>query len=86
VLAALSALPDTGFVPGKYRPLAPVLRKLILRSDTPPDSDVKDVIAGQLDSAEDRFVVMLDRYGALPQAFILREQAPARFRIGCIHG
>src|SRR5215469_2680824 len=39
----------------KYRPLVPVLRALILRPDTPLDSDVKDVIARQLDTAEARF-------------------------------
>jgi hypothetical protein len=31
-----------------------VLRELILRQDTPLDSDVKHMIARQLDSAEDR--------------------------------
>jgi hypothetical protein len=45
---------------GKYRPLVPVLRELILRPDTPLDSDVKEMIAGQLDSAEARFVAIAD--------------------------
>ena len=44
---------------GKYRPLVPVLRELILRPDTPLDPDVKDKIAGQLDDAEDRFAAIL---------------------------
>jgi hypothetical protein len=43
---------------GKYRPLVPVLRELILRPDTPLDSDVKDMVAGQLDNAEDRFAAI----------------------------
>ena len=42
----------------KYRPLVPVLRELILRADTPLDLDVKDMIAGQLDNAEDRFATI----------------------------
>jgi hypothetical protein len=45
---------------GKYRPLVPVLRELILRPDTPFDSDVKDMIAGQLDNAEVRFAAIWD--------------------------
>jgi hypothetical protein len=44
----------------KYRPLVPVLRELILRPDTPLDSDVKDMIAGQLDNAEKRFALIGD--------------------------
>ena len=32
---------------GKYSPLVPELRELILRADTPLDQDVKDMIAGQ---------------------------------------
>jgi len=42
----------------KYRPLAPVLRELILRPDTPLDSAVKQMIADQLDDAEDRFAAI----------------------------
>jgi hypothetical protein len=42
----------------KYRPLVPVLRELILRSDTPLEPDVKDMIAGQLDKAEERFAAI----------------------------
>jgi hypothetical protein len=42
----------------KYRPLVPVLRALVLRSDTPLDPDVKDMIARQLDTAEDRFAAI----------------------------
>jgi hypothetical protein len=44
----------------KYRPLAPVLRELTLRPDTPLDLDVKDKIAAQLRAAEDRFAAILD--------------------------
>jgi hypothetical protein len=44
---------------GKYRPLGPVLRELILRPDTPLDPGVKDKIAAQLDDAEDRFAAIL---------------------------
>jgi hypothetical protein len=42
----------------KYRPLVAVLRELILRPDTPLDSDIKQMIAGQLDNAEDRFAAI----------------------------
>jgi hypothetical protein len=42
----------------KYRPLAPVLRELVLRPDTPLDQDVKDMIARQLDNAEERFAAI----------------------------
>jgi hypothetical protein len=31
---------------GRYRPLVPVLRELVLRPDTPFDRDVKDMISG----------------------------------------
>jgi hypothetical protein len=44
----------------KYRPLAPVLREFVLRPDTPLDRDVKLMIAGQLDRAEDRFAAIAD--------------------------
>jgi hypothetical protein len=44
----------------KYRPLVPVLRELILRADTPLDFDAKDMIVGQLDTAEDRFAAIWD--------------------------
>jgi HD domain len=43
---------------GKYAPLVPVLRELILRPDTPLDADVKERIAAQLDSAGDRFAAI----------------------------
>ena len=43
---------------GKYRPLVPVLRELVLRPDTPLEPDVKDMIAAQLDGAENRFAVI----------------------------
>jgi hypothetical protein len=40
----------------KYGPLVPVLRELILRPDTPLETDVKDMIAAQLDTAQQRLV------------------------------
>jgi (p)ppGpp synthase/HD superfamily hydrolase len=43
---------------GKYRPLVAPLRELVLRLDTPLDSDVKDMIASKLDSAEDRLAAI----------------------------
>jgi len=43
---------------GKYAPLVPALRELILRPDTPLEADVKDMIAGQLDTAQARFAVI----------------------------
>lgn len=42
----------------KYAPLAPVPRQLILRSDTPLDTDVKEHIAAQLDNAAGRFAAV----------------------------
>jgi hypothetical protein len=42
----------------KYRPLIPPLRELILRPDTPLDRDVKEMIAGKLDSAQDRLAAI----------------------------
>jgi hypothetical protein len=43
---------------GKYRPLVPALRALILRPDTPLDAGVKDMIAAQLDAARERFAAI----------------------------
>jgi hypothetical protein len=51
--------PKLARLAGKYRPLGPVLRELILRPDTPLDPGVKDKIAAQLDDAEDRFAAIL---------------------------
>ena len=45
---------------GKYGPLVPALRELILRPDTPLENDVKDMIAGQLDAAQQRFAAIGD--------------------------
>ena len=42
----------------KYGPLVPALRKLTLRPDTPLDADVKDLIAGQFDAAQERFAAI----------------------------
>ena len=42
----------------KYGPLVPALRELILRPDTPLEADVKDMIAGQLDAAQERFAAI----------------------------
>ena len=43
---------------GKYGPLVPVLRELILRPDTPLETDVKDMIAAQFDAARRRFAAI----------------------------
>jgi hypothetical protein len=51
--------PKLARLAGKYRPLVPVLRELILRPDTPLAPGVKDKIAAQLDDAEDRFAAIL---------------------------
>jgi HD domain len=45
----------------KYSPLVPVLRELIRRPDTPLDSDVKTMIAGQLDTTQGRFTAIWHR-------------------------
>ena len=50
--------PKLATLAGKYRPLVPVLRELVLRPDTPLARDVKQMIAGQLDDAEDRFAAI----------------------------
>jgi hypothetical protein len=50
--------PKVSTLARKYRPLVPVLRELILRADTPLDPDVKDMIASQLATAEDRFAAI----------------------------
>ncbi len=41
-----------------YAPPIPVLRDLILRSDTPSNPQVKELIVRQLDNAADRFAAM----------------------------
>ncbi len=50
--------PKLSRLASKYRPLVPVLREFILRPDTPLDPDVKNMIARQLDNAEDRFAAI----------------------------
>jgi hypothetical protein len=42
----------------KYGPLVPALRELTARPDTPLEADVKDMIAGQLDAAQERFTAI----------------------------
>ena len=42
----------------EYSPLVPALRELILRPDNPLDTDVKNMIVGQLDIVEGRFVAI----------------------------
>jgi hypothetical protein len=49
---------QAGKLAGKYAPLAPVLRELILRPGTPLDPDVKTRIAAQLDNAAGRFAAI----------------------------
>ncbi len=51
--------PKVSKLASKYRPVAPVLRELILRPDTPLQTDIKDMIARQLDNAETRFALIL---------------------------
>lgn len=50
--------PKLAKLAGKYGPLVPALRELILRPDTPLEADVKDMIAGQLDAAQGRFAMI----------------------------
>ena len=47
--------PKLAKLASKYGPLVPALRELILRPDTPLAADVKDMIVGQLDTAQARF-------------------------------
>jgi HD domain len=50
--------PKLSKLAGKYGPLAPALRELILRPGTPLEADVKDMIAAQLDAAQERFAAI----------------------------
>jgi hypothetical protein len=43
---------------GKYAPLVPALRELIMRPDTPLTTDVKDMIVVQFDAARERFAAI----------------------------
>ncbi len=53
--------PKVHSLAAKYRPLVPVLRELVARSDTPLAPAVKEHIFGQLDLAEERFAAILDQ-------------------------
>ena len=50
--------PKLAKLAGKYAPLVPALRELILRKDTPLEADVKDMIAAQFDAARERFAAI----------------------------
>jgi hypothetical protein len=50
--------PKLAKLAGKYAPLVPVLRELVLRADTPLGPQVKRMIARQLDNAADRFAAI----------------------------
>ena len=50
--------PKLAKLAGKYGPLVPALRELILRPDTPLDAGVKDLIAAQFDAAQARFAAI----------------------------
>ncbi len=50
--------PKLAKLAGKYGPLVPALRELIVRPDTPLDADVKDMIAAQLDAAQQRLAAI----------------------------
>ena len=50
--------PNLSKLTRKYGPLAPALRALILRPDTPLDADAKDLIAARLDAAQARFTAI----------------------------
>jgi hypothetical protein len=43
---------------GKYLPLLPVLRELVLRADTPLEGDIKRITAGQFDKAGGRLAAI----------------------------
>ena len=43
----------------KYDSLVPALRELILCPDTPPEADVKDMIANRLDATQGRFAAIV---------------------------
>ncbi len=50
--------PKLSRLAGKYDPLIPALRELILCSDTPLENDIKDMIAAQPSAARDRFAAI----------------------------
>jgi hypothetical protein len=55
--------PKLSLLASKYSPLVPALRELILRPDTPLNADVKNMITGQLDSAQGRFAAIWRDHG-----------------------
>ena len=58
--------PKVSRLAAKYEPLVPALRDLIQRPDTPLETDVKDRIVGQLDSAQGRFAAIWHADAAEP--------------------
>jgi hypothetical protein len=80
--------PKLSRLAGKYRPLVPVLRELILRPDTPLGPDVRQLIAAQLDDAEHRFAVICrddtgTGQGQLPAAGLHQLHEPGPEPAGC---
>jgi hypothetical protein len=69
---------------GKYGPLVPALRELILRADTPLENDVKDLIAGQLDAARERFAAIGHGRGDDSQTSQSVSRRLARLRLAAV--
>jgi hypothetical protein len=62
---------------GKYAPLVPILRELIVLPDTPLDAAARQHILGQLDRAAERFAAVLPSDEVLPS----REQGQLARRL-----
>jgi hypothetical protein len=62
---------------GKYAPLVPILRELIVLPDTPLDAAARQHILGQLDRAAERFAAVLPTDEVLPS----REQGQPAHRL-----